>query len=185
MRMYKPPVIILALVLFISACAPQPTPPPFIPPQNSTLAATSVAAQYTAPPQPTSIGDTPSPSINQNPSSTSSSCTNSLHFVEDVSFPDGSIVQPGERIEKVWRVENNGSCSWDSHYRIRLVNGDQLGAPAELALYPARPGTQADLRIVFIAPYESRLYQSTWQAYDNDGLAFGDPFYINFSVQSP
>jgi hypothetical protein len=183
-RMFKPPVVILALVLCINACAPQRTPSPFIPPQNSILSATSVAAQYTPPPQPTAVGNPPTPLFNQNPTS-SIPCINSLHFVEDVTFPDGSIVRSGERIEKVWRVENNGTCSWDSRYRMRLVNGDQLGAPAELALYPARPGTQADLRIIFIAPSESRLYLSTWQAYDADGLAFGDPFYINIFVQSP
>lgn len=185
MRISFSPVFFLALVLFINACTPQPTAPPFIPPQSGPLATSTVAAQYTPPPQPTAVGDAPSPSILQNPSSTLTSCTNSLHFVEDVSFPDGSIVQAGERIEKIWRVENNGTCSWDSQYRMRLVNGDQLGAPAELALFPARPGTQAELRIIFIAPSESRLYLSTWQAYDANGLAFGDPFYINIIVRAP
>jgi len=184
-RMFKTPVVILALVLWFTACAPPPTASPFIPPQSITSSGTTVVAQYTPPPQPTSIGNTPIPSVNQNTPSILASCVNSLHFVEDVSFPDGSMVRSGERIEKIWRVENNGTCGWDTQYRIRLVNGDQLGAPAELALYPARPGTQADLRIIFIAPSESRTYLSTWQAYDNKGLAFGDPFYINFSVQSP
>jgi Ig-like domain from next to BRCA1 gene len=182
-RMSFSPVIILALVLCINACTPQSTAVPFIPPQNETSVATA-AAQYTPPPQPTALGDTPTSPNSQLLSSPSAPCTNNLHFIQDVSYPDGSIVKAGDRIEKVWRVENNGTCNWDSQYRMRLVNGDQLGAPAELALYPARPGTQADLRIVFIAPAESRLYLSTWQAYDANGLAFGDPFYIDISVQS-
>jgi hypothetical protein len=182
-RMSFSPVIILALVLFISACTPQPTAVPFIPPSDQTQVATEPVAVYSPPPLPTTVANSPVPT--NIPSPASNLCINNLRFVEDVSYPDGTVVRPGERIEKVWKVENNGTCAWDSKYRMRLVSGDQLGAPAELALYPARPGTQAELRIIFIAPLENRQYQSTWQAYDPNGNIFGDPFYINIIVQSP
>ena len=38
------------------------------------------------------------------------------------------------------------------------------------------------LRIVFIAPLEAGTYRSAWQAYNPQGVAFGDPFYIEFAV---
>jgi hypothetical protein len=183
-RMYSSPVIILALVIFLTSCAPQPTASPFIPPPNETLDSTSGTLSYTPPPLPAAISAIPAVSSPTAPAA-ETPCTNSLRFIEDINFPDGTIVRPGEKIEKSWRVENNGSCSWDSRYRMRLVEGDRLGAPEELALFPARPGTQADLRVIFIAPRESRYYRSTWQAYGPDGLAFGDPFYIDIFVQSP
>jgi len=184
-RMYSSPVIILTLVIFLAGCAPPPTASPFIPPSNETRLPSASPLSYTPPPLPTPLGATV-PSANL-PAAVPSvaPCSNYLRFVEDINFPDGTVVRPGEKIEKLWRVENNGTCSWDSRYRMRLVEGDQLGAPVELALYPARPGTQAELRVIFIAPRESRYYRSTWQAYGPDGLSFGDPFYIDIFVQSP
>jgi hypothetical protein len=184
-RMISLAVTILALVLWVNACTPQKTDSPFVPPVSGTAAATVGAAVYTPPPQPTAIGDTPSPPILPGFSGDLTTCSNSLRFIEDITIPDGTVVRSGEKIEKIWRVENNGTCSWDSRYRLRLASGDQLGAPVELALYPARPGTQAELRIIFIAPPENRIYRSTWQAYGPDGIAFGDPFYIDILVQSP
>lgn len=186
MRIYSSPVIILTLVIFFTtACTPQPTASPFIPPSNETHLPSAGPLLYTPPPLPTTIGATFTAANIPTVITTEASCYNSLRYIEDINFPDGTIVSSGEKIEKLWKVENNGTCSWDSRYRMRLVEGDQLGAPAELALFPARPGTQAELRVIFIAPRESRYYRSTWQAYGPDGLAFGDPFYIDIFVQSP
>jgi hypothetical protein len=184
-RMDSSPVIILTLVIYLAGCAPQPTASPFIPPSNETRLPSVAPLSYTPPPLPTTLGATPTPANLTASVTPESPCVNSLRFVDDVNFPDGTVVKPGEKIEKLWRVENNGTCSWDSRYRMRLVEGDQLGAPVELALFPARPGTQTELRVIFIAPRESRYYRSTWQAYGPEGLAFGDPFYIDIFVQSP
>lgn len=185
MRIMSLLVAILIPVFCFNACSPQGTAPPFIPPVSGTEAVTSGAVVYTPPPQPTAIGEIPTNSAFPAFPTESTTCSNNLRFIGDVSIPDGTAVRAGERIEKIWRVENNGNCSWDYRYRIRLVSGDQLGAPVELALYPARPGTEAELRIVFIAPLENRLYRSTWQAISPEGSAFGDPFYIDIFVQSP
>ena len=179
MRLYTSPVAILALVIFISSCSPQPTTAPFVAPSGNNQITTEVLP-FTPPPLPTVLGETPVPNA-----TLPTLCYNSLRFIEDVNYPDGSVVRPGEKIEKLWQVENNGTCNWDSRYKMMLVEGDQLGAPAELSLYPARSGSQAELRVIFIAPRESRYYKSTWQAYGPDGQAFGDPFYIDIFVQTP
>ena len=179
MRLYTSPVTILTLVFILAGCSPQPAASPFIPPSGEAQA-TSEVLPYTPPPLPTTLGEIPSPTA-----AAPVPCFNSLRFIEDANFPDGTAVRAGEKIEKLWKVENNGTCDWDSRYRMKLVEGDQLGAPAELALYPARSGTQAELRVIFIAPRESRYYRSTWQAFGPDGQAFGDPFYIDIFVQAP
>lgn len=112
-------------------------------------------------------------------------CTNNLAWLEDLSIPDGSIVQPGEALDKRWKVQNNGSCSWDQDYRVKLVGGPDLGAPEEQALYPARAGADALVRMIFTAPVEPGAYRSAWQAYTPDGAPFGDPFYVDFIVAAP
>jgi len=57
-----------------------------------------------------------------------------------------------------------------------------MGAQIEQALYPARAGTQAKIRVLFTAPQDAGIYQSAWQAVAPDGTLFGDPFSINITV---
>jgi len=101
----------------------------------------------------------------------------------DVTIPDGTAISPGSSIDKQWLVNNSGTCNWDSGYRLKWIGGDPLGAAAEQALYPARAGTEATLKIAFTAPAEPGSYQSAWQAHGPDGVAFGDPVFIEIVVQ--
>jgi hypothetical protein len=112
-------------------------------------------------------------------------CSNVLAYLEDLSVPDGSSVQPGAKVDKRWKLENSGSCNWDARYRLRLVAGPSLGVPSEQTLYPARSGTQFTLQIIFTAPNEPGTYRSAWQAYDPQGQSFGDPFFVEIQVASP
>jgi hypothetical protein len=172
-----PSLIALLLALtFVQACAPQSTTTPFRPPTQ---------------PQPTQIlpTTTPIPAV-QIPLATSTvtatptegPCTNNLEFVSDVTIPDGTTVSIGAAIDKQWLVNNNGSCNWDSAYRLKWIGGDPLGANQEQDLYPARAGTQATLRIVFTAPAAEGTYESAWQAYGSNGIAFGDPIFMKIVV---
>jgi len=113
-----------------------------------------------------------------------SSCTDSIKFLADVNYPDGTIVAPGANIEKRWRVKNTGTCDWGSAYRLKLVDGyPSLGAPGEMALYPARAGTQAIISIHFTAPLEPGTYNTYWQAYNPASIAFNEPIYMLVIVQ--
>jgi hypothetical protein len=105
-----------------------------------------------------------------------------LTFSQDLTIPDGSIIQPGASIEKEWLVTNSGTCNWDAFYRLKLVSGESLGAPVEQALFPARAGGQANLRIIFTAPLVTGTYQSAWQAFSPDGTAFGDAVFMTINV---
>lgn len=168
---------VLSVLILITACAPTPPPTPFIPPRAATP--TIVLVQ----------GQTPFiPTLTPQPKATSSStatppCSDGLAFVEDVTIPDGTVVSPGASIDKQWLVQNNGTCNWDSRYRLRFVGGLEMGATAEQALYPARAGSQATLRIVFTAPGEPGTYTTAWQAIDPNGQPFGDPVFMEIIVQ--
>jgi hypothetical protein len=103
--------------------------------------------------------------------------------VEDVSIPDGTIVSPNASVDKRWLVQNNGSCNWDSRYRLKFVGGLAMGATTEQALYPARAGVQATIRISFTAPSEPGTYTTAWQAVDPNGEPFGDPIFMEIVVE--
>jgi hypothetical protein len=110
-------------------------------------------------------------------------CSDNLVFIKDVTIPDNTIVAPNGKLDKQWLVQNSGNCNWDARYRVRLISGDALGASTEQALYPARAGTQANLRILFQAPQEAGVYVSEWQAFDANGIQFGDSFFMKIIVE--
>jgi hypothetical protein len=57
-----------------------------------------------------------------------------------------------------------------------------MGVPDEQALFPARAGTEFEVRMQFTAPQEPGTYRSAWQAFDAQDQAFGDPFFIEVVV---
>lgn len=135
---------------------------------------------------PSPVASPVSPSTSFNPSllpTPTVVCTNSLLFVADQTIPDGTEVQPGAILDKVWEVENNGTCNFDDRYRLKLIGGSELGAPVEQALYPARSGTRFQIHIRFVAPQESGMARSAWQAFDPQGNPFGDPIYLEIVVK--
>lgn len=109
-------------------------------------------------------------------------CEDDLRFLEDLTVPDGARVAPGELVDKRWLVENAGTCNWDRRYRLRLVEGPDLQVPEQQALYPARSGTQAIIRVQFSAPDRPGSYRSAWQAYTPRGEAFGEVIYVEIVV---
>lgn len=57
----------------------------------------------------------------------------------DISYPDGTTVQAGEKFEKVWEVTNSGSVDWKGRY-LKLVT-DSPGLKA--VVYTRIPDTAA------------------------------------------
>ncbi|MBC8506795.1 MAG: hypothetical protein ISR58_11225 [Anaerolineales bacterium] len=167
-------LILLFCVVLLSACtgqnsAPTATPTIYIPPTVDTLAIQlqeTEAAKFTAESLPT-----PTPA-----------CKNDLEFIEDLTIEDGTVVSPGQRLDKRWKVLNAGSCNWGLEYEVQLVAGPAMDVPITQALFPAISGTEAEIRMVFTAPDEPGSYRSAWQAYDPEGKPFGESFFIDIVV---
>ncbi|MBC7877723.1 MAG: hypothetical protein H7Y59_11195 [Anaerolineales bacterium] len=169
---------VLLTLICVSACAPQTTPTPFRPPtqpQPTQLLATTtpVPALFTSAPT------TPTATITL---TVPGPCTNNLSFLDDITIEDNTSVLPNAVVDKQWLVQNDGTCNWDSTYRLKLIGGDPLGVEQEQVMFPARAGTQATLRILFTAPTTEGTYESAWQAYGPDDVAFGDPIFIKIVV---
>ncbi len=112
-------------------------------------------------------------------------CTNDLRFVADETIPDGTQVPPEATLIKAWRVRNAGTCPWGPGYTLRFIAGEPLSAEPEQPLFPAAPGAEVRVEVRFRAPRDEGLYQSTWQAFDPEGVAFGDPIFIVIEVVGP
>lgn len=188
-RRHTRAIVYAVFLAFLAvACAPSSEAEPFIPPTapaTPTMVVTLVslwtstaALEPIATPTPDSA-----PEPGDDPTPTPESCSDNLTFLDDLTVPDGSPVNPGERIDKQWRVQNSGTCDWDAHYRLKLVGGfPPLGAELSQQLFPARAGVEATIQIFFIAPPASGLYRSAWMAYGPDDQPFGEMIFIEFVV---
>jgi hypothetical protein len=170
----------ILILILASACSPAATPTPFMPPTApAPLIEPTFIIQSTQ--EIVVIQSTPVPTIF--PTVNPADCSNDLSFLQDLTIPDNTATTFGLALDKQWLVENNGTCNWNADYRLRNIAGASLGAPAEIALYPARAGRQATIQILFTAPFAEGVYESGWQAVDPAGNSFGEPIYLRIVVQ--
>ena len=168
------------LIWILIACAPTATPTLFRPPGG--YSSTVTPPSYASPPTAMII-PTEAPTLE--PPTPITPCTNDLKWLADLTFIDDTIVLPGQYMNKQWSIQNSGTCDWDARYRLRNINGETLGASAEIPIYPARAGATVTLSLVFLAPSEAGTYRSEWQAATPDGTLFGDMLYIKIVVANP
>lgn len=174
----KPRILLIIIIPLIQgACTSQATPTLYVPPTRES-AQIVIEVPSASDAEPTNDKLTPQPTP-------SPDCIPGLIFLSDITIPDGTNVNPGATLDKRWLVENSGSCNWDDRFSLRLIAGIEMGAQPEIPLYPARSGTQAEIRIQFTAPPDPGAYRSAWQAQDPQGNFFGDPIFIEVVVPSP
>ncbi len=103
-----------------------------------------------------------------------STCVEKASFVLDVTVPDDTLFRPGETFEKIWRVRNEGTCTWGTDYSLVFVSGDRFGAgSSQLFTSTAAPGQTIDLAMQMQAPGSGGTYISNWQFKDPSGRQFG------------
>ncbi len=109
-------------------------------------------------------------------------CTNNMWFRADLTYKDGSVVAPGQRIYKAWLLKNSGTCHWTEGYRLVYVGGTALEG-SDTAYIPVTPSGERTVVIVsLIAPAEPGHYRTYWQMVDPSGNPFGEKIWIDFNV---
>jgi len=177
---------------------------PTVPPQqaaDATLAAmlgTQQASQATAPPAPTTTETAPPSATLPSATATSPSptptvpCTDRAGFVKDVTVPDGTLFRAGATFTKTWRLKNTGTCTWTTGYALVFFSGDQMNAPAMIALASeVPPGATIDLSAGMDAPASSGYYEGNWRLRNAAGALFGTGaggkgyFWVKIRVGAP
>ena len=62
-----------------------------------------------------------------------------MRYVDDVTFVDGSKVEPGQVFNKIWRVRNAGTSTWGAGYEFVFVADHQLDGPDAVPLPVSQP----------------------------------------------
>jgi hypothetical protein len=101
-------------------------------------------------------------------------CTEDAKFVTDVTIPDGTVFNTPTAFTKTWRVQNTGTCPWDSTYTLRYVSGAQLEGPNSVAFSGAvAPGGTLDISVNLKSPAAAGTYTGRWRLTNAAGNAFG------------
>jgi WD40 repeat protein len=100
-------------------------------------------------------------------------CTDGAAFVVDVTVPNNTIVAPGAPFQKVWRVQNVGTCTWSDRYKLVFASGAQMSDTNAQPLTVVAPGNTLDIAINMVAPAQPGPYQAVWQTVDPNGNPFG------------
>ncbi len=103
-------------------------------------------------------------------------------FIADITIPDGSRFPPGAPLEKVWRVRNTGSTTWDDRFQLRFASGEQMGGPDAIPLGKTSPGQELDIKVNLAAPIRPDRYASYWKLYDANGVPFGTTVWLDIVV---
>ena len=171
----------ILILLTLTACGSQATPTIFRPPTE--IPSLAPLRTDLAPGAPTqTLAPTLALNFTPAPPTATPPCLDNLTFLNDLTYPDGTVVLPGETMDKQWLVQNTGTCDWDARYNLHFIGGDALGAEEILPLYPARAGGRITLRVQFIAPPYAGTYESAWQAASPDGTFFGDTVFLLITV---
>lgn len=104
------------------------------------------------------------------------------------TIPDGTIMQPGKTFWKTWRLKNNGTCTWNSSYKIVYWSGDLMGGMLEYQFPDViGPGEEVDITLFLKAPSSNGNFTSKWKLQSEWGGQFGvgqydTPFWVKVNV---
>ena len=143
-----------------------------------TLEASGTPAGFTSTPglsPPTTSGTAPSATaglISQTPAP-ASKC-DAIEFLDDVTYPDGSLVTRKSSFVKIWRIRNIGTCSWTPSYALVFTSGDLMGGAAAIALTRnVNPNETIEISATLIAPDKNGDYRGYWKLRNASGILFG------------
>jgi len=134
------------------------------------------------PPVPT---PTPFPTAVVPPTPAPVACYDGMEYVEDVTVPDGTEMSPGQNFDKIWRIRNIGTCTWNSTYWLVFVQGDRMDGNNEVVDYSVPPGQTYDMIIDQKAPDSPGTYQGVWQMVNGNNVPFGERVYVEITVPGP
>jgi hypothetical protein len=109
-----------------------------------------------------------------------------MKWVQDLSIPDGTQLGPGEPFTKGWRLENTGTCTWDSGFSLVYVGsvpveGVLSSDPTSIS-GAVQPNTNYDINVNLVAPEQSGGYKGFYTMRAPNGTLFGDRIWVQIEV---
>jgi DNA-binding winged helix-turn-helix (wHTH) protein len=109
-------------------------------------------------------------------------------FIRDVTIPDGTIMAPGTRFEKIWEIQNVASRPW-THRMLRRVGAcsgpGRLISDPENPIPDTKPGELCLVRMWLTAPSQPASYYAAWKMVNEEGneaLPSQSPLFVAIDV---
>jgi heat shock protein HslJ len=118
-------------------------------------------------------------------------CLDAMTLVAHLNLDDANMaapppISPGAAFQKSWRVQNIGTCTWDSSYQLTPVGGNvpaaRMGGRAVALPSAVAPGQTIDLTVDLVAPLAPGVYQGFWSMRAPTGLLFGERIWVGIDV---
>ena len=110
----------------------------------------------------------------------------------DVTIPDDTVMTPGQKFNKTWRLVNVGTCTWNNQYAVVWISGEQMGDSSVVFLNGlVGPGQSVDITVPMTAPKTPGSYESYWKLRNSAGVLFGigengeNVFWVRIKVVNP
>ena len=97
-----------------------------------------------------------------------SKCTDAAILVDDVNYPDNTVVPANEKFTKTWKLQNSGRCTWTG-YTIAYVSGDRLSAPDAAPVPETEAGKTVNVAIDLVAPTADGTYLGNFELHNAAG----------------
>jgi len=159
-------ILFLLLLLLLNACAqvsreaPTKAPPLFV---TSTLPPYQPGLTL-----PTPVPPTASPTSDPLTPSPTPACRDSAVFVEDVTYPDNTRLEAGEKFTKTWKLQNTGNCKW-TDFTVTFVSGDKMEAPDSVPVPETEVSSKVEISVDLVAPSEDGAYAGNFELRDAEG----------------
>ena len=127
---------------------------------------------------------TPPPLATQAPTVISVSSCNDSAYVSDVTIPDNTVMAPGASFVKTWALQNIGTCTWDTSFKLVFVSGDQMGSASTNLASSVAPSQQVQVSVSLTAPTTAGTYKGYWRLADDTGTGFGESVTVVIVVSS-
>jgi len=129
--------------------------------------------------------DTASPGLaTQTPTSNPVSSCNGSAYVSDVTIPDNTVIAPGASFVKTWVLNNTGTCTWDTSYKLVFVSGDQMGGASTNLTASVAPLQQGQVSVSLTGPATAGTYKGYWRLADDQGNSFGGSVTVVIVISS-
>jgi hypothetical protein len=106
--------------------------------------------------------------------------------MQDVTVPDKAAMQPGQTFNKIWRIRNSGTTTWDAGYRLAFAGDNQMKGPNEVPLpsVPVLPGQTVNLEVRLTAPDQAGVHRSTWQIRNRNNQLIPQEIHAEIEVKT-
>lgn len=84
-------------------------------------------------------------------------CKNGAVLLRDVTIPDNTKVNAGEKFTKIWEFQNTGTCPW-INYTIKFAAGDQMNAPLSTPISTVLSNDNVNISVELTAPSADGTY---------------------------